>query len=147
MPKRLSEHLATFHKTAAAHHGELAKCFGKLAGFGKAAKSEMKDDEGGGLADCLEKIVAAHVARAEYHKEAMAECEKAIEASDLEKRKRENRVVPSQISAVTPDAPQNVRAVPRTGGKPMPVAIQDISRPNAPLDFQKLVGLEELDNL
>jgi hypothetical protein len=140
MPKRLSEHLAGFHKHAAAHHETLAKCYGKIAGVQKSAKSEMKPDEQSSLAECLNKIAETHEAASEYHKAALEECTKATEAGDLEKRRREDEVEPLRVSAVVPDRP-TIQAVPRTGGKPMPVA----SHVEAPLDFRKLSGLDELD--
>ena len=145
MPKRLSEHLAGFHKMAAAHHDTLAKCYGKIAGVQKSAKSEMKPDEQTSLAECLNKIAETHAAASEFHTAALQECTKAIEASDLEKRRRENAIEPSQISGVAPDRKSEVRAVIRAGGKQMPIAAT--AHPNGPLDFEKLVGLSDLDEI
>lgn len=46
------------------------------------------------------------------------------------------KLVPSSISAVTPDNPR-FRAVPRGGQQPVP------EQPNVPLEFQKLVAIDE----
>ena len=57
---KVSAHLEKVHSHLAEHHSNLAECFGKLADFGKSAKSEM---EGGkDLTDCLGKIATQHVA-------------------------------------------------------------------------------------
>ncbi|MFZ0520335.1 MAG: hypothetical protein WAL95_04895 [Candidatus Acidiferrales bacterium] len=137
---KVSDHLKKFHQHAAEHHDGLAKCYSKIASFGKAAKSQMKDGDGESLADCLEKIAEHHEAAAEFHRDAMAECSKIAgddlnkNSSDLIKRLEhlESQVVPTRVSAVAP----TVTAVPRYGQQPM-------QRPNVPIQFEKLVAIEE----
>jgi hypothetical protein len=144
MPKRLSEHLAGFHKMASENHSQLHDCYKSLSGFTKATKSEMKPDEQDSLCGTLDKIADCHKAAAAYHAKALDECTKAIAASDMEKRERENQLEPSRVSGVVPDRP-TIQAVPRTGAKPMPVDFD--SRPTQAIDFQKLSGIDELDNI
>ena len=141
---KVADHLKSFHKHAAERHDTLHACYSKIASFGKAAKSQMKDGDGESLDDCLQKIADTHEAAAEFHRDAMAECSKIAGGdlnkgeSDLLKRLEhlENQVVPSRVSAVTPNAP-GVRAVLRTGQMPMS------ARPNVPIQFEKLVAIEE----
>jgi hypothetical protein len=105
----LREHLKKFHENANAHHNGLVACYKSLAAMTKASKSDMKDeDQTSELADCLDRFVAHHRHMADYHHEAMAECEK-IAADDLNKNssellkrleQREGQVVPSRISGV-----------------------------------------------
>jgi hypothetical protein len=127
----------------AEHHATLAKCYGKLAGMSKAGKSDMKDGEDG-LASTLEKIAECHKSASEFHKTAMQECKKSAgsefsKAADADLAKRiahlEGQLVPTNVSAVVPDA--NIRAVPRTGMRMPP------QRPDVPLQFQHLVKVEE----
>jgi hypothetical protein len=139
---RVSEHLKKFHEHAATHHETLAKAYHDLSAVGKGAKSQMTDAEiaADKVTQCLGKIAGTHDAAAEYHKAAMAECSKAIEASDLEK----NQLVPTHVSGVAPDASQNVRAVTRTGAKPFPVAQHAAV---GSIDFNKFIGVDELNEL
>ena len=142
----LRQHLKKFHETAADHHDELAKCFHKLSSLGKGAKSHMSDDAiaADELTQCLGKIAGAHQLRSAYHKEAMAECEKIAaddlnkSSSDLIKRLEhlEGQIVPTRVSAIAPNAP-GIRAVPRAGAPNAP------ARPEVPLQFAKLVEIEE----
>jgi hypothetical protein len=134
---KVSAHLEKVHSHLAEHHSNLAECFGKLADFGKSAKSEM---EGGkDLTDCLGKIATQHTATAAFHKAMASECTKAAEASDLEK----NQLVPTEVSAVTPDTPRNIRAVPRHGAKPFPAQTHAV--PLGGIDFSKIIGVRDED--
>jgi hypothetical protein len=154
----LREHLKKFHKTQADHqrareadHTALEECFGKLASFSKAAKSEMKDGDGESLSEHLQKIAAAHGSLAQHagscaaeHDTAMEECSKITadelnkSASDFIKRLEhlENTVVPTNISGVVPTVP-GVTAVPRAGQRPVG------DRPAVATQFSKLVEIEE----
>jgi hypothetical protein len=141
---KVSDHLKKFHQHAAEHHGELAECYGKIAGFGKTGKSDMKDKDGESLAECLQKIADTHEAAAEFHRGMMEECSKVASddlnkgTSELLKRleQLEGQVVPSRISGVAPENP-NVRAVPRFGAREIP------AKPNVPVQFEKLVAIED----
>jgi hypothetical protein len=135
---KVSQHLEKVHSHLAAHHTELANCYKTVADFGKAGKSDMEG--GDALRECLGKIADQHTATAAFHKAMASECTKAIESSDLEK----NQLVPTQVSGVAPDASQNVRAVTRTGAKPFPVAQHAAV---GSIDFNKFIGVDELDNL
>jgi hypothetical protein len=138
---KVSEHLAAFHKTAANHHGTLAKCYGKLAGFGKAAKPKDEDSEG--LEECLQKIADSHAAQAAFHKEAMEACSKAAEAADLVKKANQVEPLPAGISAVAPERTQGVRMVPRTGQVVTPADKANLGKIGG-VDF---LGLKEMDEL
>lgn len=141
---RVADHLRKFHGHAAEHHEGLAKCYGKVASFGKAKKSEMKDGEGDSLAECLQKIADMHEAAADFHRGMADECMKVTDdsldknSSELLKRLEhlEGQLVPSRISAVAPNAP---RAVPRYGARDIP------ARPEVPLQFQHLVQIGDED--
>jgi hypothetical protein len=77
---------------------------------------------------------AAHTAAADNCAECMAECSKVV-WSDLFKTER-GTPEPTQVHAVTPTAP-GIRAVPRAGQQ-MPA-----DKPNVPVQFSKLVEIEE----
>jgi hypothetical protein len=125
------KHLAAFHERAAADHTTMAKCFSKLAGYSKAAKSEMKDGEPMmGLGECLTTIANTHEAAAAFHKEAMSECMKAAEA-DM------NKLVPSSVSMIAPETNSGVRAVLRAGQQPI------TAKPDVPVQFEKFISVEE----
>lgn len=142
---RVSDHLKGFHKSAMERCDTVSKCVGKLAGMAKASKSDMKDGDEDGLCSTLQKISDAFADGASYHKSAMMECEKSMDVEfskaaspDMEKRLSalENTIVPSRVSAIAPNAP-GIRAVPRAGQQPIP------ERPNVPIQFEKLVAIEE----
>lgn len=142
----MKEHLAGFHKHAAEHHGTLHECYKTLSTFGKSAKSEMKPDkDGNDLCDTLEEIAECHKAAAAYHANAMEECSKSMDpefskaaSPEFEKRLSaiENRIEPTRISAVAPNRP-GITAVPRAG---QPAFSE---KPNVPIQFSKLVEIEE----
>lgn len=144
---KVADHLAAFHKHAAEHHDTLHACYSKIAGFGKASKSDMKDGDGGSLADCLQKIADTHADAAEFHKGMMAECSKSMDpefskaaSPEFEKRLAhlENTMAPTQVSGVAPDNPmRGLSAVPRFGARPI------ADRPAVPLQFEKLSQIEE----
>jgi hypothetical protein len=138
---RVSEHLKKFHGNAAETHSELSKCYGKLAGMGKAVKGDLKDGQGEGFEDCLQKIADTHAAAAEYHNSAMAECSKAIESADLEKSPMEP--LPAGLSRVAPERTSTIRAVPRTGAPAMPIEKAHAGHIGG-IDFLGLKELEEI---
>jgi hypothetical protein len=121
--------MSNFHKAA----------LGKAVGddFHKCAKAEHDD------------MATDRETRAKYHDDMMSECDKALKAStaddlnknapdDLVKRVTalENSIVPTRVSAIAPENP-SLRAVTRTGQRP----ISD--RPAVPVQFEKLVSIEE----
>jgi hypothetical protein len=139
----MKEHLAGFHKIAMGRCDTVDKCLGKIIGMAKSAKADLKPNDDDGLCGNLEKIRQAFADGAKYHKTAMAECEKITDVEfskaaspEFEKRLAhlENTLVPTKVSAVTPDRPG--RPVPRYGQQP-------IERPNVPIQFEKLVVIEE----
>jgi hypothetical protein len=143
---RVSDHLKGFHKSAMERCDTVSKFVGKLANMSKAAKSDLKpDDDEDGICGTLQKIADAFADGASYHKSAMMECEKSMDAeftkaapADFEKRLThlEGQIVPTRVSAVIPDRP-GVRAVPRAG---QPAFSE---KPNVPVQFEKLVAIEE----
>ena len=126
------QHLASFHKRAAAHYRRMSEHFGGLASrLGKADKSDMKDDDQQAVGDCEKILKAAAVeARdmADFHDGAFEECSKAedsiqVPASGVTgfNRAAGDRIIPNFVSTVTPTAPQ-FQAVPRHG-QPVPGAV------------------------
>jgi hypothetical protein len=139
---KVSAHLEKVHSHLAAHHSELAACYKTVADFGKASGGKSDMEHGDALRECLGKIAAQHEATSAFHTKMAGECQKAIEASDLEK----TGIEPTRVSAIAPDAPPNVRAVVRTGGPPMPVQAHAAPSPGG-IDFNKFLGIDELENL
>lgn len=130
-------------------HGMMSKCHGDA--MGKAVAGDAMHDFHTVSKAGHDAMATDREQRAEYHDdrgaecdELMEECEKVFGSGDLSKAaadgvlKRlahlENQVIPSRISGVTPTAP---RAVPRYGAQPLP------ERPNVPIQFEKLVTIEE----
>jgi hypothetical protein len=128
---------------------DLGKCLEKAADHEDAKAAEcyaehkmsgLEESHHGRMGD-LHKASAANL------RDCAAKCMKADDADDLTKSgtvadlaKRmtalENRIEPTRISAVTPNAP-GVRAVLRHGAPELP------ARPNVPLAFEHLVRVEE----
>ena len=100
---KVSQHLAGFHKTAAAHHDEmsiahraLSESFAKCASMSKVKQADESAAELlQGCADAHSHAAKSHDAQAEYHKEAMAACSKAIEAGDVQKTSMEPEPLPA----------------------------------------------------
>jgi hypothetical protein len=134
---------------------DLGKCLEKAADHEDAKAAEchaehkmsgMEDSHHGRMGD-LHKASAANL------RDCAAKCMKADDADDLSKsdvskrlelidqlRKRlehlEGQIVPSRVSAITPNAP-GARAVPRAGQPAFD------SKPQVPTQFAKLVEIEE----
>jgi hypothetical protein len=146
---KVSQHLAGFHKTAAAHHAEMAvshrtlsEHFEKCASMSKVKQADESAAELlQGCADAHSHAANSHDAQAEYHQKAMEACSKAIEASDLEKSDMEP--LPAGLSRVAPERTSTIRAVPRTGAPQVPVEKGQAGRIGG-IDF---VGLRELDEI
>jgi hypothetical protein len=146
----VKEHLHSFHVRASQHHLARAKFhksmsahFHKLAAMHKAAKSEM--DEGGEAMDLFESAAGEHNAMAdecvsmgEFHTDC-AKClsdgaEPAAKAA-MSDSARGAALVPDNVSGITPEAPANIRPVPRYGAP-------NIERPGVPPEFEKMVAVE-----
>jgi hypothetical protein len=151
---RVSNHLAGLHKRLAAKdRGDekdfdtLEKCFGTIADVMKASKADLKDSDGT-LSESLSKGMEACAnlrkrrgESANSHEEEMAECEKAVAASDLEKSPMEP--LPAGLSRVAPERTPTIRPVPRTGAPQMPMDKANAGHIGA-IDF---LGLKDLDEL
>jgi hypothetical protein len=114
---KVSRHLEKVHSHLAAHHSELAACYKTVADFGKASGGKSDMEHGDALRECLGKIAAQHEATSAFHTQMAGECQKAIEASDLEKSPMEP--LPSGLSRVAPERTPTIRAVPRVGAPQM----------------------------
>jgi hypothetical protein len=134
----MREHLADMHKRHQQHHElkatvhkTMATHFKKLAGhFTKTEVTEAEKDAHGtleALSNEHDTLWQEHSDLAEYHEQQMEACSKAMD-SDL------NKLIPTQVSGVTPERP---RAIPRHGQPAVPAA------PNVPLEFMKLVTVDE----
>lgn len=131
----LREHLKKAHESIATHHRTMSKCHGDAMGKAVAGNPEHEFHKG---------ARAAHDAAADAHDQMCQECMKVTgdelnkNTADLVKRLEhlENTIQPTRVSAVAPNAP-GVRAVPRAGQQPIP------DRPNVPIQFEKLVAIEE----
>jgi hypothetical protein len=98
-------------------------CLGNRSMFEKA---EMDDAHRG----FHEASAAAHEDAADTHDQMCQDCEKAMDAADL------NKIQPTQVSAIASPNPANVRMVPRAG---MPVP----ERPHVSYEFEKLFTVDE----
>ena len=138
---KVSQHLEKVHSHLAAHHTELAECYGKVADFGKAGKSDMEG--GDALRECLGKIAAQHTATAAFHKAMASECTKAIEAGDVQKTSMEPEPLPAGLSRIAPERTSTIRAVPRVGAPQMPIEKANAGKIGG-IDF---LGLEEMEEI
>lgn|GEM_PF-4056218 len=138
---KVSNHLEKVHSHLAAHHTELANCYKTVADFGKASGGKSDMEGGDALRECLGKIAAQHEATAEFHKSMAKECQKAVQASDLEKSDMEP--LPDGLSRVAPERTSTIRAVPRTGAPQMPIEKTTAGKIGG-IDF---LGLKEMDEL
>jgi hypothetical protein len=138
---KVSRHLEKVHSHLAAHHSELAACYKTVADFGKASGGKSDMEHGDALRECLGKIAAQHEATSAFHTQMAGECQKAIEASDLEKSPMEP--LPSGLSRVAPARTPTIRAVPRVGAPQMPIEKAHAGKIGG-IDF---LGLEEMDSL
>src|SRR5215469_16815976 len=102
------EHLQKAHSLIAEHHRAMATAHGKA--MGKAVSGDA-------LHFFHKEAMAAHEEAADAHDALCQECSKAI-ASDLHK------MVPTNVSAVTPTAPAGVRAVPRAGQREIGINVE-----------------------
>jgi len=125
---------AEFHEAEGRHQGELAKSNRRdattLRAMHKAQVADGGESMHGQLADECDKRADMHEAHQAFH----SECAKAAHAADLAK------AVPTNVSAVAPDAP-GIRAVPRAGQRPIEEA-----KPQVEAQFAKLVAVDEGEN-
>jgi hypothetical protein len=128
------EHLAKMHNGAATFHRAMARC------HGDAMEKAQVAEEHSPWAAFHKSAAAAHSEAAGAHDAMCEECSKAQQAADLEK----NQLEPSPISRVAPDR-TTVTPVVRTGGKPFPM--HSDAAQAAPIDFAKIVGLDDLNEL
>jgi hypothetical protein len=149
--KTVREHFAGDHQQEQAHWAAFAKGLGRVAEHCQTMHKEagMSEDEKSPYSKMGEEILglsALAQSHAVYHGARVEECMKATDdelgksanTPDLEKRVRhlEGQLVPTSVSAVAPDRPGGVRAVPRYGQQP-------IERPNVPIQFETLSAIEE----
>jgi hypothetical protein len=129
--------MAEHHVHEAKHHDRVAGHLEKLASaLGKRVADVVGDSK-----TELEDWAAEHRSHAAYHRgeeashrEQADKCGKAIDVDDLEKR---DQLRPTNVHAVAPTVPATVRAIPRHGQREVP------TRPNVPLEFEKLVQVED----
>jgi hypothetical protein len=144
---KLSEHLASHHKVAAAHHAGMEKLHRSIAAVHSGLHKESgvtgdEDSPNAQLAAHHDGLADMHKAHAAHHSSMMEAYAKTVESDDLNKllekisEKIGDRLVPTQVSAVLPNRP-GVTLVPRGGQQPVPV------KPNVPLEFEKLVMVDE----
>lgn len=126
------QHLAAFHKAAAAHHEAMYGHFSAMSECMTKAESDPAMKTMGGH---YAKVAAEHKSHAAFHSQQCSACEKSIE-TDLEK------VVPlpTGFSIALPDNPSaTLTAVPRHGQP----KIDASGRPNVPMEFAKLASIED----
>ena len=130
--------VSEFHKLYHAQHDKIAMTHATMMGHHEPGSAEHTHH----------KVKhEAHVAMRDFHKACM---EKASTADDLQKADLQavvdaavakvlNRVVPTDISAVTPTHPSfGIKAITRAGQRPLPT-----ETPAPPLEFQKLFSAED----
>jgi hypothetical protein len=122
---KVSEHLLDLHQKACADRTEAINNH----------QSAMEEEKamGSGQRSFHKAEIARHQKALDYHTAKMEECSKAI-ISDM------NKVQPTLVSAVAPDAP-GIKAVPRAGQRPIEEA-----KPQVEAQFAKLVAVDEDEN-
>jgi hypothetical protein len=126
MSTSMKEHLVTVHKRLSKHHAavsghylDMADCMGKADNGDESTKAKGS----------LEALAGEHSDMAQFHEDCAAKCSKAA-ADEL------NKLVPSNVSAVVPNAP-GIRAIPRPGQPPIS------EKPNVPLEFEKIFSISD----
>jgi hypothetical protein len=139
--------LSGAHRANAEHCRTMSKCHGTA--MGKAVAGDPQHMFHKSAKEAYDDAATDQDKRAEYHDHMAEECEEAKKvagdgdlskgAGDLLKRLEavENTVIPSRVHGVLPNAP-GVTAVHRAGSRPMPT-----EKPNVPIQFEKLVSIEE----
>ena len=118
------QHLQKAHSAIAEFHQNMSKCHNSAM-----SKEGMGVDE----KTFHKSAAAAHDEAANVHTQLCDECLKAAAADELAKSQR---LVPTNVSAVTPTAP-GIRAVPRAGQRVEPEKIE------VEPEFAKLISIEE----
>lgn len=127
---KVSEHLHAFHK---AMHQD---CSDAILNHQTALeKAGAMEPAGGTHTTFLKAEIARYQKKLAHHADGMAECAKAIEASNLHK----NETEPTRVSGVAPENPR-LRAVPRFGSKPMAEAAAAVGP-----EMSKMLGLSAED--
>lgn len=137
--------IAGGHRAAAEFHRTMSKCHD--GAVSKATKDDPQHTFHKSAKEAHDAAAADQDSRAEYHDQMGEKCEQAKKvagdqdlskgSSDLLKRLEilEGTIIPTKISAVTPNAP-GVTAVPRAGMRSLG------EKPNVPTAFEKLVAIE-----
>ena len=108
----MREHLRDAHETMAAHHIAMAKTHRQIAKhFAKSEMAEGSED----LASSHEELAGHHTSQAEYHVECCKTLDGMGKAMGMGMDRDELMPMPDGVSAIIPDAPQHLRAIPRGG--------------------------------
>jgi hypothetical protein len=135
---RASEHIASeVHRADAKHHRAMAKSKRNRATIARAMHKEagMSADTQSShsrMADALDHEAELHEAHADHHEDAAEKCDKAAGDSM-------NKIVPDGISGINRFPAGGITPVPRYG------APDRSQKPNVPIEFEKLVSIEEDD--
>jgi hypothetical protein len=122
------ENLKKFHAAAATHHTTIAKSHKRLAThYSKATEMDGHKD----LAAEHKAMCDSHTTMAEHHLEMC----KGID--DEMGKAFGDRLVPDQVSGILREWPPNVTLAPRAGAPQAPI------KPNVPLEFEKLVSVDD----
>jgi hypothetical protein len=137
-------HLQEVHTRLASHHIAKAKHHKAMATHFRKFHKAMEDD-GDGM-DSFENIASAHDEISGEHEDCAqfhVDCAKSLSGDGEPSAKafgmdssarRTASIAPDRISGVAPEAP---RAVPRAGAPTIP------ARPEVPLEFEKLVAVDD----
>jgi hypothetical protein len=120
------EHMASNHQKEQGHWTEFAKGFGELSTHIRTVHKETGMNGDCKAAEACDKLSGLAQAHADYHAAQVEACMKAVDG-EL------NKLIPHQVSSVYSHAVP----VPRGGQPPLP------GKPNVPLQFQKLVAVDE----
>jgi hypothetical protein len=126
----IKEHLTAFHEKSAAHHVAMAKTHRAIAKhFSKSEMAEGSED----LASSHEELAGHHADQAAYHVQCCKDLSASMKAAGMSD---DDAIRPDGISAIIPDVPQSVRAVPRHGQR------QIIEKTEVPEELEKLVSFD-----
>jgi hypothetical protein len=123
------EHMASNHGKEQAHWSEFGKGLRNVATHLRSMHKESGMTGECKPADAVDKLADLAVSHSNYHGEQVEACKKALDAEM-------NKLVPSNVSAIVPDLPADIRRVPRTGQPKVPV------KPNVPLEFEKVFSID-----
>jgi hypothetical protein len=132
--QKVHTHSAEFHLAKAKAYRGLAKCFG----MAKAEMDRTDDADPENISSVLDDLAEQEDEMSAFHLECCDGLAKAA-TDDLTKADLD-RIAPDRVSAILPDVPSSIRAIPRAGQREVFGKATD----GIDANLIKVIGLEEM---